>query len=170
MAKKAAAAAVAEPTKPPSFVEEFGEYLRRAEAEVPVAIDTLQEKQSELREEYAARLAVIEAQIQPLNELYRQATGRYYLSVQQPLPSAKSETGGSTATRTRTRRSRDECIAEAQGIIKFVSESSTGRSGAEIKDRYPSITGSIKDYVKKYTGVELADNGQAKRAMRYMAS
>jgi len=126
------------------------------------AIDQLLAQKRTLLESAQAKAAELDTQIQRLNELYKSSVGRYYI----PPPKSEEE---KQAAPTRTRRSRAELEAYAKEIVAFIACSGPkGLSGAEITERFPEVKGRIRDFVEKYAGVKLRDNGGSRAAMRYL--
>ena len=126
------------------------------------AIDQLLAQKRTVLESAHAKAAEFDNQIQRLNELYKSSVGRYYIP---PPKSEEEEEEGST----RIRRSREELEAYAKEIVAFIACSGPkGLSGAEIVERFPEVKGRIRDFVEKYAGVQLRDNGGARAAMRYL--
>jgi hypothetical protein len=142
--------------------------LREADAfteKAAAAIDQLLAQRKAALDAVQARVAEFDAQIRRLNELYRSSTGRYYV----PPPEAAEETSPPTEKTRRPRRSKSDLEACAKQIVAFIAaKGADGASGAEIKAAFPDVAGSIRDFVHKYAGVALADNGEAKRALRYL--
>lgn len=125
------------------------------------AIDQLLAQKRSLLEAAHAKAAELDNQILRLNELYKSSVGRYYI----PPPKSEEEEEGST----RIRRSREELEAYAKEIVAFIACSGPkGLSGADITERFPEVKGRIRDFVEKYAGVTLRDNGGARAAMRYL--
>jgi hypothetical protein len=126
------------------------------------AIDQLLAQKRSLLEAAHAKAAEFDNQIQRLNELYKSSVGRYYIP---PSKSEQEEEEGPA----RIRRSREELEAYAKEIVAFIACSGPrGLSGAEITERFPEVKGRIRDFIKKYAGVTIRDNGGARAAMRYL--
>ncbi|MCX7824628.1 MAG: hypothetical protein N2689_03625 [Verrucomicrobiae bacterium] len=131
-------------------------------SKVAGAIDQLVAERRKILADAKAKVAEFDAQIQRLNELYRTANGRYYV----PPPKSEEETAEEPR---RVRRPRAELEAYAREIVAFlVSRSPRAVSGAEIMERFPDITGGIRQFVEKYAGVKLRDNGAVGTAVRYL--
>jgi len=150
-----------------SIAVEPSKLLREMDAlaeNAAAAIDQLISQRRTVLETARTRAAELDVQIQRLNELYKSANGRYYVPPPQGEKPAGEEEEGK-----RIRRSKEELEQTAKGIVDFIAtKGPEGASGAEIKARFSGITSSIKDFVLKYAGVTLRDNGAPKAAMRYL--
>ncbi|MCX7825154.1 MAG: hypothetical protein N2689_06310 [Verrucomicrobiae bacterium] len=142
--------------------------LREMEAlaeNAAAAIDQLLSQRRSVLETAQKRAAELDTQIQRLNELYKSANGRYYI----PPPQEQKPSDEEVEEGKRARRSKEELKKMAEAIVQFIaSKGGEGVSGAEIKALFPGITLSIKEFVQKYAGVTLRDNGAPKAAMRYL--
>ncbi|MBI5396767.1 MAG: hypothetical protein HZA91_15845 [Verrucomicrobia bacterium] len=127
------------------------------------AIDQLLAQKRAILESAHSKAAELDAQIQRLNELYKSSVGRYYI----PPPKTEAEEAGEETRRTR--RDRGELETYAKEIVAFIACSGPkGVSGADIKERFPEVKSGIRDFIEKYAGVQLRDNGGARAAMRYL--
>lgn len=66
----------------------------------------------------------------------------------------------------RVRRSREDVEAHAKQILEFVRSAKNGVTGTQIKDKFGKVIGTVKNYVKQYTGVDIESVGP-KTSMRY---
>ena len=142
--------------------------LRQMDAlggKVAEAIDQLLAQRRTILETAKAKASELDAQVQRLNELYKSANGRYYV----PPPKTGADEEEEDGEFRRTRRGHAELEAYAKEIVAFVvSRSPNAVSGAEIRERFPDVKAGIREFVQKYAGVELRDNGAARAALRYL--
>lgn len=66
----------------------------------------------------------------------------------------------------RVRRTREDVENHAKEILEFVKSAKNGVTGTQIKDKFGKVIGTVKNYVKQYTGVDLESVGP-KTSMRY---
>ena len=148
---------------PEQLAREIESFLLQKQTSIAQSIDQLLQHKKEIDRKAETDKLVIDSQVEKLNELYFKATNRYYVS------SKKGNDGTPTDVRS-GRRSRKELEADAAAIIEFVqAKGKDGIGGGEIKERFPRITGGIKDFVKKYTGTTLRTEGE-KSLMRYFGT
>jgi hypothetical protein len=88
-----------------------------------------------------------------------------------PAAASVSESESSTPAKTgrrgkRVRRSRGDVEKHAHDILNFIKSSKNGVTGGQIKAKFGKVIGTIKNYVKQYTGVDLQAAGP-KTSMRY---
>jgi hypothetical protein len=164
MAKTKEHPAAATPAaNPEQLAREIESFLLQKQTSIAQSIDQLLQHKKEIDRKAETDKLVLDAQVEKLNELYYKATNRYYVS-------SKKGQDGATGEPRSGRRSRKELEADAAAIVEFVqSKGKEGTGGGEIKERFPRITGGIKDFVKKYTGVGLRTEGE-KSLMRYFGS
>jgi len=147
------------PVNPDDLIRE----INALGSKVAGAIDQLLAERRAILEAARSEANKLDAQIQRFNELYKSANGRYY------VPPPNSETEESAEEAHRTRRPRAELEAYAKEIVAFlVSRSPRALSAAEITERFPDVTGGVRQFVEKYAGVKLRDNGAAGVAVRYL--
>jgi len=147
---------------PEQLAREIESFLLQKQTSIAQSIDQLLQHKKEIDRKAETDKLVLDAQVEKLNELYFKATNRYYVS-------SKKHDGVASEPRS-GRRSRKELETDAAAIVEFVqSKGKDGTGGGEIKERFPRITGGIKDFVKKYTGVTLRTEGE-KSLMRYFGT
>ena len=145
---------------PEELTRDIEDFLADKQTAIAESIDELLRHKKEVDRRAAEAKRLVDVQADKLNELYYKATGRYYLSSGSNPGNGANGAGGS-------RRSKQELQAEAKAIVEFLqSKGADGVSGAEIREAFPRTPGSIKSFVKKYTGTDLKTQGM-KTSMRY---
>jgi hypothetical protein len=148
---------------PEQLAREIESFLLQKQTSIAQSIDQLLQHKKDIDRKAEMDKLGIDGQVEKLNDLYFKATNRYYVS------SKKNQDGAPVEARS-GRRSRKELETDAAAIVEFVQSKGTeGVGGGEIKERFPRITGGIKDFVKKYTGVTLQTEGE-KSLMRYFGT
>ena len=130
------------------------------------AIDALLEQQQELKvdaelkkdlidAELELKLAPLNDQIKKLDELYNRTTGRWYIT---PAKPAKVKTAGDG---TRTRKSKEQLLADAQAIHSFVlAKGKAGATAKELIAKYGKVSLPPMAFVEKYgDGLKLKKTG-----------
>jgi hypothetical protein len=145
---------------PEQLTRDIESYLADKQTAIAESIDQLLRHKKEIDRKAEESKRLVDEQADKLNELYHKATGRYYLS------SGNAGSNGANGVHG-GRRSIDELQADAKAIFEFVqTKGKEGVSGAEIRAQFPRVSGSIKAFVKKYTGADLKTEG-LKVSMRY---
>jgi hypothetical protein len=132
-------------------VDSLIEQLESMEGRAQAAIDALIEEKNAARSAFAANVIHLDDQIKRLDEVYKAASGRYYVG-----------TGNKEKTdqAPRQRRSKEEMQAEAKDIIAFVANSGKdGVKGGQIRAQFPKVGTNIVKFLEANGGVRLTTTG-----------
>jgi hypothetical protein len=132
--------------------------LETIEGRAQAAIDELLEEKKAVRIAFETKVVHIDEQVKRFNDVYKAASGRYYLGA-----GSKEE----TAHAGRQRRSKEEMQAEAREVVDFVSRSGKdGVMGGEIRSQFPKVGANIVKFVEANGGGKLTTTGQ-RASMKY---
>jgi hypothetical protein len=132
-------------------VDSLIQQLESMEGRAQAGIDALIEEKNAARSAFAAKVIHLDDQIKRLDEVYKAASGRYYVGT------GHKEKGDGAP---RQRRSKEEMQAEAKDVIAFVANSGKeGLRGGEIRARFPKVGQNIVKYIEDNGGVRLTATG-----------
>jgi hypothetical protein len=135
--------------------------LQAMESRAQTAIDELMQKKRELRAEVEIRTSEIDKQIEKLDEVYKAASGRYYVGT----VAHRSKGDGAK----RPRRSKEDMAAEAKAVYIFVKATGKdGTTGPEIREKFPQIGQSIVKFMEDNGGGKLTKTGASKSTKYYV--
>lgn len=153
---------MAKAAAPKTSAESLFKELETMQGKAQSAIDGLMEEKQAAKKVYEEKAAALDQQIMRLDEVYKAASGRYYIGVER-----KGKEEGTKGTRTR--RTKEDMAAEAKAIVAFVaSKGKDGVKGAEIKARFPKSGPSIVKFVEDNGGGRLTTSGQKASTKYYV--